>query len=450
MRYPELLGSLLPKVAPVTCGLRLASFFCCAGGIDLGFRSVGFDLAFANDISKQAVETFDRNLGHRPVLRDIRGVGAQDYPKGEIDVLTGGFPCVTFSTAGRRAGVTDDINGKLYLELCRVISEIKPKYFVAENVKGLLNANGGAAPKFVLAAFLRLGYRTAYQLVNMAEHGVPQTRERVIFVGVRVDQWRGNFRFPSKTHRLRKDKSSVLPIARSLLDAIGDLPAPGEHLVGNMHGDAAAKLGKERGAFTFQNSKPRTAQQPAHSQTSSGPNAVIVNHDLNGNGPRRYNVARRLGRKADPSQTITSSDATSAPFVANHEANTARISEKHAMSKRFAPSPSPSPTIVSEAANVVPIIIAARNADYANKPRSSSNSSVAVVSSEPPELSMAGGGIRRMTVRECARVQSFPDWYEFPESQSEAYRLVGNAVPPLYARQLAEAIAEYDRRRLIK
>ena len=159
----------------------------------------------------------------------------------EVDVLTGGFPCVTFSMAGRRMGVEDTVHGKLYLELCRVISEVRPRYFVAENVQGILSANGGAAVKLVLAAFLRLGYRTSYELVNMAEHGVPQTRMRVIFVGVRLDQWRGSFLFPKKTHRLRDDRKAPkhLRPAVTLREAIGDLPEPGESVVAVMHSDSA-------------------------------------------------------------------------------------------------------------------------------------------------------------------------------------------------------------------
>jgi len=471
MKYPDLLSTELPQKSPKSCGLRLASFFCCGGGIDLGFRSAGFELAFANDIFEPAVVTFERNLGHKPVHRDIRGVGPTDYPSGEIDVLTGGFPCVTFSTAGRRAGVTDDINGKLYMELCRVITEMRPRYFVAENVKGLLSANNGAAPKLVLAAFLRLGYRTSFELVNMAEHGVPQTRERVIFVGVRADQWRGEFRFPQKTHRLHDDTVSRLPLARSLLEAIGDLPPPGERVVGGMHADAAAKVGKKRESVgTFQNSKPRSSSSPAHSQTSSGPNVLITGQEPNATPPRKFRTAIRVADPRQPGMTCTASDDTSAPYipsnpvlgqdiagartvsgerrhsfrpsskpsativstgsvsrpdvqlVTGHAPNDAPVSPKYETSKRLAKKSEPSPTIVSEVANVQPLIIGARNVDFKT------------------------GGLRRMTVRECARVQSFPDWYRFPDSQSDAYRLIGNAVPPLYARRLAEAIEEYDRR----
>lgn len=345
--YARVLDVELPQAAPKSCGLSLASFFCGCGGVDLGFRSAGFKLAFANDLYARAAESFEANLGHKPLLDDIRKVIAlKDIP--EVDVLTGGFPCVTFSTAGQRQGAEDTVNGMLYLELCRMIEQRRPKYFVAENVKGMVTSNGGSDIKLILAAFLRLGYRTTYELINMAEHGVPQTRERVIFVGVRVDQWRGKFKYPEKTHRLRKDTKAerwLIP-ARTLRQAIGDLPGLGK-TVGMMHGDAASKLTRPKTMGSFSNSNPRHVDDPSHSQTTQ-PNVLLVhNHD-----------------QISGAVETSSSD------------------------------------------------------------------------------------MRRMTVRECARVQSFPDWFEFKGSQADGYRQVGNAVPPLYAKRLAMALIEYDRRKI--
>lgn len=351
------------------------------------------------------------------MVRDIRGVGRGDYGGlGEVDVVTGGFPCVTFSTAGRRMGVVDDLNGKLYKELCRVIQEIRPRYFVAENVEGMLSANGGKAVKIVLAEFLRMGYRTTYELVNMAEHGVPQTRKRVIFVGVRIDQWRGSFRYPQRTHRLREDRraSPLLPIAVSLAEAIGDLPSPSERVVGSTGGENGYILQAEaegRSISTRKGQRVRGAREPSAVPTSTHPPHVLVR---------------------------------------NHGRNDAPVSETHAMSKRLARSSKPSPTIVSESPNVQPFVVAAHNADFHNPRRGAKDPSVTMMSSQPPEASLSDGSLRRMTVRECARVQSFPDWYHFVGSQGDGYTVVGNAVPPLYARRLAMAIREYDAREIIR
>lgn len=352
--------------------------------------------------------------------------------------------------AGRRLGVEDTLNGKLYLELCRLIGEVRPSYFVAENVRGILSANGGAAVKLVLAAFLRLGYRTEYRLVNMAEHGVPQTRERVIFVGVRLDKWRGSFRFPEKTHRLRGDKRAdgrLLP-AVSLRRAISDLGDPREKVGAVSHGDAAEKRANGPGVSRYHYSQPRLAIDPSHSQVTI-PNVLHVRtlgavnaydesakrgrrplQDGGGRAPtvlsnaspmlaeelvgaRNNDFFNPLRSAGEPSPVIVASEPREVRSRSNHEANDARVSAPHAMSKRVAHrGRSSEPTI-----------------------------------STPPQNAPFIDGMRRMTVRECARVQTFPDWFEFAGSQADGYRQVGNAVPPLYARLLAEAILEYDRRR---
>lgn len=415
--YATSLAEELPREAPPRNGQTLASFFCCGGGIDLGFRSAGFETVLANDVHKAAADTFEANLGHKPILRDVREVGVKDHVGEPVDVVTGGFPCVTFSMAGRRAGLTDDENGKLYLQLCRQIEEFKPRYFVAENVKGMLSSNGGAAIKLVLAAFLRLGYRTAYELVNMAEHGVPQTRERVVFVGVRIDEWRGAFPFPRKTRRLAKDKAAKLwlPPAVTLREAIGDLPPPGEKLVGMMHGDSAAKAAQGHGISGYKSSQPRHTGQPSHSMVSSQGGVLLDEqhaggHEPNTEPPYAFEQTRRRGNGRSRAPTVSTKNQN-VPFV----------------------------KLGSD-------VVAARNPDFHNPMIPAGSPGPTMTAGGQAEALERGGQLRRMTVRECARVQSFPDWYEFKGSQSDGYRIVGNAVPPLYAKRLALALLEYDRR----
>ena len=454
--YAHLLVSELPKVAPTSSSMRLASFFCCAGGIDLGFRSAGFQLAFANDISAKACDTYRANLGHAPVHRDIREIGPSDYPGGEIDVVTGGFPCVTFSMAGRRMGVTDDLNGKLYLQLCRVISEIKPRYFVAENVEGILSANGGAAVKLVTAAFLRLGYRTAYELVNMAEHGVPQTRKRVIFVGVRLDQWRGSFRFPVKTRRLYDDKAAPrwLPLARTLSEAIGDLGPPSakdRNRYDESRSGAMSKRVGKRGRRA-----PTLVSEAANVQPFIGP---PKGHEANETKAYAFNQTRQVASRRRPAPTATT-PVQNQPWIepVDHAPNNRPLCETfNSDARKIVHAGKPSSTIVSE--SVSPWVrrdiegrddVAARNPDFFNPLRPAGAPSPTMTSGGQAEVLERAGAMRRMTVRECARVQSFPDWFEFGGSQADGYTLVGNAVPPLYAKRLAFAIQEYDVREIIK
>jgi DNA (cytosine-5)-methyltransferase 1 len=107
--------------------------------------------------------------------------------EGEYDLLLGGFPCVTFSMVGKRAGIKDDINGKLYESYASYVEHFKPKVFLAENVKGILSSNKGEALKIIKKRFENTGYNLKIYLVNFADFGVPQLRERVLFIGVRKD-----------------------------------------------------------------------------------------------------------------------------------------------------------------------------------------------------------------------------------------------------------------------
>jgi DNA (cytosine-5)-methyltransferase 1 len=177
--------------------LTVASLFAGAGGLDLGFKkSGGFELLWANDNDPDAVRTYNRNLGNHAVLGDIKELMVSAIP--DSDVILGGFPCQGFSVAntGRRA---DDSRNELYLEMLRIIAKKQPKAFVAENVKGLTYMSKGEVLRRIVADFGEAGYRVKWKLLNAADFGVPQRRERVFIVGIRKDI-EANFEFPKPTH----------------------------------------------------------------------------------------------------------------------------------------------------------------------------------------------------------------------------------------------------------
>ena len=178
--------------------LKVASLFCGCGGTDVGLLG-GFDflgetyarnpmeIVYANDIEESACRIFEENFGVVPDRRDIRTVPASEIP--EIDVLTGGFPCQSFSIVAqnpKRLGYKDE-RGMLFFEMCRILREKQPKCFIAENVKGLLSANKGEAFPLIISEFEKSGYQVTHKLINAAAFGVPQKRERVIIVGIRND-----------------------------------------------------------------------------------------------------------------------------------------------------------------------------------------------------------------------------------------------------------------------
>lgn len=178
--------------------LKVASLFCGCGGTDVGllggfdflgkyYNSNGMEIVYANDIDDNACKIFKENFGITPDNRDIRAVKTEEIP--EFDILTGGFPCQSFSIVAqnpKRLGVKDE-RGKLFFEMCRILRERQPKCFIAENVKGILTANKRSAFPLILKEFEESGYEVQYQILNSADYGVPQKRERVIIIGFRKD-----------------------------------------------------------------------------------------------------------------------------------------------------------------------------------------------------------------------------------------------------------------------
>lgn len=186
--------------------LKVASLFCGCGGTDVGlignfdflgkhYGSNNMEIVYANDIDSNACAIFQKNFGITPDNRDIRTVASDEIP--QFDILTGGFPCQSFSIVAQnppRLGIKDD-RGMLFFEMCRILREQQPKCFIAENVKGILTANKKAAFPLILQEFENSGYDVKYTVLNAAEYGVPQKRERVIIIGFRKDL-KINFDFP--------------------------------------------------------------------------------------------------------------------------------------------------------------------------------------------------------------------------------------------------------------
>ena len=178
--------------------LKTASLFCGCGGTDVGllgdfeflgkkYKSNNTEIVYANDVDPNACAIFEKNFGIKPDNRDIRTVKSEELP--EFDILTGGFPCQSFSIIAqnpKRLGVKDD-KGKLFFEMCRFLREKKPICFIAENVKGILSANNKNAFPLIIKEFEESGYNVSYKLLNAVEFGVPQKRERVFIIGIRKD-----------------------------------------------------------------------------------------------------------------------------------------------------------------------------------------------------------------------------------------------------------------------
>lgn len=186
--------------------MKVVSLFSGAGGMDLGFKKAGFNIIWANDFFKEVVETYKKNIGDHIVLGDITKISSEDIPD-DVDVIIGGFPCQGFSIANIKRSMQDKRNF-LYKEMLRVIEDKKPKYFVAENVKGLISMENGGVIKMIIKDFENLGYKVDYKVLNAAEYGIPQMRERVLIIGNRVGMANP---FPKVTHYIDNRLKGLKP-----------------------------------------------------------------------------------------------------------------------------------------------------------------------------------------------------------------------------------------------
>ena len=175
--------------------LKCASFFAGVGGIDYAFEQAGFDVIYANEFDKRAVETYEHNHSLKVDHRDIRLVQSKEIP--DFDVMLAGFPCQAFSLAGLRQGFRDT-RGNLFFELERIFLEKKPKIIFLENVKNLVTHDSGNTFRVILERLKNAGYYVKYQVLNAKQYGnIPQNRERIYIVGFLDQKFEYNFKFPT-------------------------------------------------------------------------------------------------------------------------------------------------------------------------------------------------------------------------------------------------------------
>ncbi len=156
------------------------------------------EIVYAVDFDKYCTQIYNENFEHKCVVKDVRDIKMEEIP--DCDILMGGFPCQSFSISAQnppRLGYKDE-RGMLFFEMVKILKAKQPRFFIAENVKGLLSANKGKAFPMILKEFESAGYKVVYKLLNASEYGIPQKRERVIIVGFRNEEDVAKFRYPDK------------------------------------------------------------------------------------------------------------------------------------------------------------------------------------------------------------------------------------------------------------
>lgn len=208
---------------------RVVSIFSGCGGLDYGFHMEGYETVWANDFAEWACKSFAANFGNVIHYKDITKIDPYtDTTIPECDIVLGGFPCQDFSIIWKQPGL-NGTRGGLFRHFAEFVDAKKPKAFVAENVKGLITANGGKAIDTIIKDFENIapGYVVKPHLYNFAEYGVPQFRERVLFVGVRIDTG-FDFVHPKPSH----GPNGALPYvtAGEALEGVEKVPTNNEHI----------------------------------------------------------------------------------------------------------------------------------------------------------------------------------------------------------------------------
>jgi DNA (cytosine-5)-methyltransferase 1 len=365
--------------------LFTVDLFTGAGGLALGFADAGFHPLAANDFDATVAATFAANFQNTPfLLRPIERVPGQEFlsiaglQSGQIDAVLGGPPCQAFSVYNHQRGFHDDRSG-LFREYLRIVGEVQPKVVVMENVVGMTSLDGGRAIDEIHRSLGKLGYRVEHRILRAEEYGVPQERRRIFFVGSRV----GPIIWPEPTHG-RPDDLLTAHLDRlvTVWDAIGDLPK--------------LEMGEGSDEVMRYTRLARNTYQAAMREGSDGVRNHYAPQLMEINVKRMRHIPQGGSWRNLPHELLPAGMKR-----ARRSDHTKRYGRLHP-DGLFS-------TILTKAdlhwgAYIHPV------------------------------------QDRTLSVRECARAQSFPDRFRFVGSRSEQYRQVGNAVPPLLARMVATSV----------
>lgn len=359
---------------------KTISLFSGGGGLDLGFKQIGFDIIFAIDNDKEAVASYKKNLGEEIIYEDINKINVKELPK--ADLVIGGPPCQSFSLVGKRK--TTDERAQLVWKYLEIIKEIKPCYFVFENVVGLKSAKTERGTKVLdelILAFNEIGYKVKIETLNAADYGVPQRRKRVFLVGNNKGD---EFVFPKPTHNEKGTDGLMKWVSAE--KAIGDLGSATIDGISNYKSASS----NEYQNFMRDNNKSKNVENHFYPQMSVLDKQIISYVTPGGN---YMDVPDSI-----PSKRIQTFKKTGGRTTCYGRL----LPEKPAF------------TINT----------------HFNRPNVGCN--------------IHYREDRLITVREALRFQSFPDSYIINSKTKRGYHtIVGNAVPPLLAKKVAIEIKKY-------
>jgi DNA (cytosine-5)-methyltransferase 1 len=343
-------------------------FFCGAGGLSLGLHQAGFNVVGGFDIDPIHIDTYSKNFPKtRTIQSDLRGLNGSGVrcvlgllPLAEIDLVCGGPPCQGFSLIGKRQ--TDDPRNQLLIEFARLITELRPRYFIVENVAGLMLGKARSVLARALQVLRPAGFRvvTPIRTMNARDCGVPQNRERVVILGYRTDQIPPCY--PGKSHR------------RVIV----------RHALQDLY-----RIGRRK---------------------------VRLNNDL---------FAGQIAESSPYSRRLHSGPARNVILTGCQRCT----HDKHVVKRFQAVAPGASDPI-SRFYRLHPDLLAPTLRAGTGKDRGSFTAARPIHPTQD----------RCITVREAARLHSFPDWFQFHGTQWHGFRQIGNSVPPFMAAAIARQI----------
>lgn len=368
--------------------MRIVDLFSGAGGLTFGFyyklindefiENENCEIVFANEWDNCAAEAFRKNFPSINMInKDIKSLTEKEIKENiadkEIDLIIGGPPCQSYSTIGRRKY---DDKAKMYEEYYRLLSIIKPKMFLFENVKGMLsmkNPNGGKVIEDIKSRFDSIEYEIDFKVLDAANYGVPQHRERVFIIG-----WRKDLNIKWSFDNIEKSKKQI-----SIKQAINDLPSV----------SAGKNITSYSGKLPTNNYQKLMRKHAKHLSCHFSPVygdkiQTVINHVIQGKGKNYINELVDKGVIPKEYRLTSGYDNTYGRLIENQ----------------------PSTTITNNMSTPSGLRCIHYNEN------------------------------RALTPREGARIQSFPDWFEFVGTKKDITTQIGNAVPPLLAMKIATQI----------
>jgi len=345
--------------------MKIIDLFSGVGGLSQGFEWNGFEPVVAIDFWDDAIKTYNHNRKDKVgISMDVTQFNDELLPnilkEHKIDGIIGGPPCQGFSTARlsnatEKIGKINESRNHLYLEFFRTVNIVKPKFFLIENVRGLVSANKGTFVKDIIERFGGIGYNVSYKILNASDYGVPQNRQRVFFVGL----LEGEFEFPEKLEYKISTREAIMDLIQSNEEDVQKYSTPSKN--------EYQKL-MRNGKKTIKNHEVTIHNEQTTNVISMVPNGGnIKSLPPEYWNIRKYNKAFQRMNSELPSNTIDTGHRNYFHYEAN----------------------------------------------------------------------------RIPTARESARIQSFPDSFEFLGTKGSQYKQIGNAVPPLLANVLAKKIKTY-------